>query len=254
MGLLWKGKPKLKPSIPTIPTTICNVCKNTGEYEDDYFGKIKCTYCDIWDKKHPPKLDLTPVATKPNCWKCKDTGYHNDSYWGDTVPCTSCNIHKNKEKEQLDKKAAEWEQWKAKYLNNAEEQVKKKPGDNEIVPAKPNQLQLDYDQEKIPEQFSNMLSILQKRFGCDKALKWEETISSSGKHIHIVVTLPEDIDNMERVAWQSVFGSDPMREALSILRITNNISDPSVLFMPKKRVVVECGVLEARPGRKFKDD
>jgi len=147
----------------------------------------------------------------------------------------------------------ELDEWTPKYtLDNAETAVKLKPGDNEIVHAKPNELQLDYDADELPEQFNKLLPILRDRFAKGN-IEWKKYHSSSGKHLHVVITLPEEITDQERIVWQAVFGSDYMREGLNVLRMVAHIENPSLLFMPKNREVLDSGVILPKPGRRFKE-
>ena len=139
---------------------------------------------------------------------------------------------------------------------NTEEYLEKKKKKNnnpnlQIVVEKDNQLMLDYDAEEIPEVFEKMLSILQQRF-YNQPIKWEKFRSSSGKHWHVIVDLPENLEVQERIAWQAIFGSDRVREAITLLKIAQNIKDPVVLFMDPTVPPVETGRLVVG-GRKFKE-
>jgi hypothetical protein len=222
----------------------CNKCAGTG------ITVIGGNFCDC--------------LIQEKCKICKNKGYTVDSF-GDKSICKNykCDygeiweekefIKKKKIKEEVKKKVELSEEEEKLYaLYAPEQQIKLKPGNNEIVYAKFNQLQLDYDQETIPEQFHKMLPVLRERFGKGE-IKWESYHSSSGKHLHVIVELPADIMEPERILWQSVFGSDCMREGLSILRMAAKINKPSLLFMPVDRVVLESGIVPEKPARKFKE-
>jgi hypothetical protein len=71
---------------------------------------------------------------------------------------------------------------------------------------------------------------------------------SKGGGTHIVIGLPVEIEDIERVAWQAAFGSDGKREALNILRVKRGIKNPILLYMPK-----DCGVQELQTVRRIKD-
>ena len=64
----------------------------------------------------------------------------------------------------------------------------------------------------------------------------EITESSSGNpHYHIVLSFTKNgrrinLNDWQRVALQFMFGSDPIRETLTIYRILNGIENPSLLF------------------------
>lgn len=88
--------------------------------------------------------------------------------------------------------------------------------DFEIVLPKPNQLQLDYDSPRMPDQFDIALGILLEAY--DGGADYHTTISKSG-NTHVTIDLPVDIDDVTRVAWQAIFGSDYRREGLSLKAI-----------------------------------
>lgn len=124
--------------------------------------------------------------------------------------------------------------------------------DWEVVVATDHTLQLDYDKMpvgKCPAKFKAILGLLKQRFDTNSELKYEIHRSKSGKGNHVIVHLPKALDEVERVAWQAAFGSDGIREALNIMRITRNIKNPVLLFMRKDRVttLTVCEI-----GRKFR--
>jgi hypothetical protein len=170
----------------------------------------------------------TDVVTK------KIIGY---GYWGDPI------YEKDPEPEKTPKYK----------LDNALEQLAKKHNPNlEIVPAKPNEIQIDYDCEDIPKRFEEVLDILRERFE-QGSVQWDKFHSTSGKHWHVVLHLPQNITDQERIVWQALFGSDHIREGLSFMRLLANIPNPVLLFMDKNRVPEESGVLEERPSRRFRE-
>jgi hypothetical protein len=59
--------------------------------------------------------------------------------------------------------------------------------------------------------------------------------SSKSGNTHCYVTLKQPVAAAERIALQSCLGSDPKREALSVLRLLNSIEEPSLLFKPKAK-------------------
>lgn len=129
----------------------------------------------------------------------------------------------------------------------------------EIVPAAEDVLQLDYDDPtehaSAPPRFWPIFEILRQRFQ-GKTVWYSAHLSKSGKHSHVLVYLPEQLSIHERVAWQAAFGSDPKREALHLLNISNNVTNPILLFMQKGRVEERrTAPLPAEPvGRKFRDE
>jgi hypothetical protein len=53
--------------------------------------------------------------------------------------------------------------------------------------------------------------------------------STTKDHYHIIVEMPFEMDNEQRIIWQLLLGSDPVRELLSMFRILNNDPFPSLL-------------------------
>lgn len=190
------------------------------------------------------KLIIPEPPSKPTCSKCQGTGFVQDSYFGPTtIPCSKCDLGKQKVQPK-----------EPKYkLDNAKDVLatKNKPG-LEIVPATAKQLQLDYDSDEVPEQFNKVLPMLRQRF-TKGTITWNKYHSSSGKHWHVILDLPEAITDQERIVWQAVFGSDYMREGLSLMRLIANIENPTLLFMMPDRVAIETGILPEPVGRKFKE-
>lgn len=121
-----------------------------------------------------------------------------------------------------------------------------------IINAANCEIQIDYDCEEIPEQFHKVLGILRQRFPKGH-LNWKKYLSASGKHFHIIVTLPEEITNQERILWQAVFGSDYMRESLNVLRLSQGFENPVKLFMDPTKEPERIVEVPERPNRKFKE-
>lgn len=126
--------------------------------------------------------------------------------------------------------------------------AKKGNPDYEIVVAKEDQLQIDYDFPDIPKHFYVVLDMME-RAGIAGGHAWEK--SSSG-NVHCVVQLKAPMSEVERVAWQAAFGSDPMREALTLMRIRRGVKNPILLFMRKDH---QMEVVPEKPSgfRKFQD-
>lgn len=118
----------------------------------------------------------------------------------------------------------------------------------EVVVADDMHLQIDYDANTIPEQFYRIGAVLEgDRFG-GRPLTYHVTYSKSGNR-HVTIDLPEPMNVIERVAWQAAFGSDPLREALNLVAIKNEVKNPVLLFMPKgSDIALKSG------GRRFRED
>jgi hypothetical protein len=125
----------------------------------------------------------------------------------------------------------------------------------EVVVAKENILQLDYDKikpNKCPPKFKQILGLLAQRFEVKQdELKYEIHRSKSGKGNHVIIYLPGELSDVERTAWQATFGSDGVREALNLLRIKRNIKNPILLFMRKDRTS-DVHTIPPPVGRKFR--
>lgn len=98
-----------------------------------------------------------------------------------------------------------------------------------IVEPKPNQLQLDLDGARAVRRYGMLYGILRKQ---GLAKRWQEKIIPSKRvnHVHVIVTLPRRINNLERVALQAILGSDITREAFNYCRVKKRNKYPIVLF------------------------
>lgn len=124
--------------------------------------------------------------------------------------------------------------------------AKKNNPDYEIVVAKEDQLQIDYDVSDIPKHFYIVLDMME-RAGIAGGHAWEKSASGN---VHCVVQLKAPMSEVERVAWQAAFGSDPMREALTLMRIRRGVKNSILLRKDKSMEIVP----EKPDGyRKFRD-
>lgn len=98
-----------------------------------------------------------------------------------------------------------------------------------IVEPKPNELQLDLDGSRAVRRYGMQFSILRKA-GLTKG--WREKLLPSKKsgHVHVVITIPKAVNNLERVALQAILGSDIKREAFNYSRVKKHNKYPIVLF------------------------
>lgn len=118
----------------------------------------------------------------------------------------------------------------------------------EIVLPSPSEIQLDIDMtwaakhHKYTESSYEVSEIIRRRLGVNfkmyGRLKHEFTIlrhqawKSSNGNCHVVLTLGRELLPVERIAIQSMLGSDPMRELLNLRRVLCGAEDPVALFMP----------------------
>jgi hypothetical protein len=102
---------------------------------------------------------------------------------------------------------------------------------------KPNQLFIDVDTAAQFAQFLSLLDLLGDIF-CTDSIPWTSTKSrSGGDHQHIVVELPMEITQMERLVLQACMGSDAKRELLGFFHLRlKGKPDPQPTVFQEKRV------------------
>lgn len=118
----------------------------------------------------------------------------------------------------------------------------------EIVLPQENQLQIDYDTPGIPsEDFIPALDLLAQAYlATGDSLDYTFCDSKSGNK-HVTVTVPgASFTAVERVAWQTIFGSDPLREGLSLVSIQRKLKNPSLLVELKDRNVSTATYVRSR--------
>ena len=99
----------------------------------------------------------------------------------------------------------------------------------EIVGGNESTLLLDLDTESAYQQYQQMIPMVREHFGSFDVREWKS--KSGNRHIQLVfaglnLTVPE------RLVLQSVLGSDPKHELLSLLGYRNGVEDPIMLFKP----------------------
>ena len=115
-------------------------------------------------------------------------------------------------------------------------------GEWDVVVADDNVLQIDYDilfgdTDEWRPRFNYVLAILKERLDVP-SLDYEETPSRHDR-THIVIYLPVPMDIVERVAWQAIFNSDYVREALHLKSISRQELNPILLYMRKPLQLTE---------------
>ena len=127
-------------------------------------------------------------------------------------------------------------------------------GEYEIILPQANQLQIDYDVPELPERFHKVLDLLVQAF-----CKLHQSITyivrkSRHDNLHVTINLPCAIMDIERIAWQAIFGSDHMREGLSMMSQRRGIANPTLLIERKNAEPFTTGsvTLEPKTGRKFR--
>lgn len=103
-----------------------------------------------------------------------------------------------------------------------------------VVLPKANELQVDLDSAEAYDEHLKRRAILAKH--CKGFLvECLEAPSKSGfPKLHVTIVLSRDVSALERVALQSLLGSDPVRELLSWVAIEKKTNDfPTLFFEPK---------------------
>jgi hypothetical protein len=103
----------------------------------------------------------------------------------------------------------------------------------EVVCSHEKILMLDYDMKIIPEVFFEIKKLYEYTF--QVKLQYEAYSSRNG-NTHVILNLDRAMSEHERISWQAIFGSDPKREALSLIRLNAGQIDPIVLYMRKDRI------------------
>jgi len=126
---------------------------------------------------------------------------------------------------------------KGEYVDLTPEGAKKikekaKEANFTIIEGTPKTLLLDLDSWEAECRYDAMYSMLCMNFGAREKSRWK---SKSGKGVHVVISLKDDLDETTRVALQAIMGSDPKREMFGIVKILNDVEEPSLLFKPPQK-------------------
>jgi hypothetical protein len=97
----------------------------------------------------------------------------------------------------------------------------------------PNELLLDLDNEEDFHKAYAMLKRLESEIeNCTSTV----FPSKSGfPHRHMIVRLPFEISNVERIALQAIMGSDKIRELLSLFRVWKGDESPTLLAIKESK-------------------
>jgi len=104
------------------------------------------------------------------------------------------------------------------------------------VYALPNQLTLDIDGTEAWYTFCNRWNEFVEMIGY--APEYIVMQSKSVGHKHVIITFPEGVTFTphERMAYQTVLGSDLVRETLTLWRGMAGVTHPCRLFRPKEEL------------------
>lgn len=113
-----------------------------------------------------------------------------------------------------------------------------------VVEGNPHVLLLDFDGNatlNLPV-YEMLCTLLQ-----EVPARCEWTSKSGGKHV-LLRFASHKFTPLEAVAYEAALGSDLMRAALYVKRITNGVADPRVLFMPRECSAHTCNSTDDRDG------
>jgi hypothetical protein len=117
----------------------------------------------------------------------------------------------------------------------------------DIIRSTPVTLLLDLDSSPQYCQFQDMLPILRGLFPISKVEMWD----SRSKNTHVRITMSVSLPIEARYALQSMLGSDPIKEILSLKRTVMGIREPSLLFRPPEARVQILESTAIRPPSHF---
>lgn len=94
-----------------------------------------------------------------------------------------------------------------------------------------NELFIDIDSDENWQIFKNQLKIFERNFGSIKSYSVKPSKSGLPKR-HVRLLLPFTVTELQRIAFQAAFGSDLVREMISLARHRNGDDHPT-LFLEK---------------------
>jgi hypothetical protein len=132
--------------------------------------------------------------------------------------------------------AVDDETWK-QYAISAEERLNAikyaERAGHTIIRSEPDLLLLDLDvpyDDKKPVLDDEVEEILSRYAVLGGRARWK----SRGGNTHMTIRLAKPLPALARIALQAALGSDPKKEAISVLRLLNGVEEPlcSLLFKP----------------------
>lgn len=117
------------------------------------------------------------------------------------------------------------------YHRSGEESIVYARANNwQVDIAEPDELQLDIDTDEQYDRFNEMLPAVRETYPITDVI---ETESKSGNR-HIRVFTAYELSVPERIALQTLLGSDPRKELISLRRWLAGDPIPILLFEVKK--------------------
>lgn len=107
-----------------------------------------------------------------------------------------------------------------------------------VVLPKPNELQLDIDTVEAWGNYNRNFEKFDTHIIPIDEVKVEPSRSGEEGKYHVTLTLAEDISAKNRILYQLLLGSDPVREMLSLIRYVNEDPHPT-LFIEKAPLLLK---------------
>jgi len=105
-----------------------------------------------------------------------------------------------------------------------------------VVCPEENQVQLDLDSNEQVREFWIRFNNFTDFLCLEQPLV---TPSKNTDHFHVTMTFPRNLTDIERLAIQSIFGSDKMREMLNLLRYLTTGKTSSCFFESTQKIITE---------------
>jgi hypothetical protein len=108
-----------------------------------------------------------------------------------------------------------------------------------------NEILLDLDSEQMLQEAMSRFRVM-----FDQERGWYSYCypsASGAPHYHCIIRGPHPFSDAAACAFQSVLGSDPMREFLTMQRIMRKVDNPIRLFEPAERLVSIHYFFNSRP-------
>lgn len=100
-----------------------------------------------------------------------------------------------------------------------------------IIFPEDDELFIDIDSIEGLVQFNKQLEVLKSNYGSDISAKITES-KSGMPHCHIIVKLPWNVNQSERIALQAILGSDPLHELLCLMNHIKGYEKAVLFFEP----------------------
>lgn len=105
-----------------------------------------------------------------------------------------------------------------------------------IVYPQPEEVFLDLDDDASVRVYEASLPVLNRLRDASElppfVVEARRTVSPGGK-THVYLRFPEELTDLERIAWQAVLGSDRTRELMGLMRLATFSKRPATCFFER---------------------